>query len=794
MTSPANHYFIITEKPEYYTHINPGHICYISEHSYKRHSSSSKLPVFPFTTSSCLDYDIDRKCLSALPVKSAELLLALPDEAERLKWFREGAALPTALGLTLGTAVIVQAGEEELRGSIRYIGRLTKTQNPLSATFFGIELQGADRGQGDTDGSHQRETLFSCAKDCGVFVPFSRVRPLVPSSLSPSGPEPQPRTEELSSGDRVTYYTSNKTGHGMVVDVLETEGKHFVRISTDMDENGKTGGEVKVPLDCVTKGEVPAEAEGMDVDAPLVEQNKDDLYLSLTVNSVVEVTLAKGNSYGIIRWIGHLTDKEQIMAGLELEEDRGVSDGTFKNKRHFTCPPKRALFVKLISCRPDSRFQSNSANRSKKMLKQDDTESVGELELSSVKLETVPPISTEQVNEILIGQMKGIQGHCNSCYMDAALFSLFSCSSVLDSMLFKSTAPQDAPIQKTLLRDIVNPLRSKGFVEGQHIMKLRQQLQKHGYSGSFTTDEKDPEEFLIVIMHNILSLEPLLKLSAGGEVQESYCYQIFLDQNHSLVLPTVQQLLEHSFHSAGLKLAEVPSCLILQMPRFGKKFKMFEKIIPSLELDITDLLSEGEHTHTHTHTHSHAQHTQTYRDRCVCVCVSGSLQCMLCGTVAEVQCTDCFKDPVFSQTGFKVFCRTCSSQVHCHPQRQSHQPSLLDIPKGYLGRLPPQALTRDKLELFAVLCIETSHYVSFIKHGPHSEDWIFFDSMADREGETDGYNIPEVRACPEVGTYLEMSPTELARQVPRDMKGVAKRLFCDAYMYLYQSTSMCIYR
>lgn len=45
--------------------------------------------------------------------------------------------------------------------------------------------------------------------------------------------------------------------------------------------------------------------------------------------------------------------------------------------------------------------------------------------------------------------------------------------------------------------------------------------------------------------------------SAGGKVQESYCYQIFLDQNHNLVLPTVQQLLEHSFHSAGLKLAEV---------------------------------------------------------------------------------------------------------------------------------------------------------------------------------------------------------------------------------------------
>lgn len=128
-------------------------------------------------------------------------------------------------------------------------------------------------------------------------------------------------------------------------------------------------------------------------------------------------------------------------------------------------------------------------------------------------------------------------------------------------------------------------------------------------------------------------------------------------------------------------------------------------------------------------------------------------------------------------------------------------------------------MARDKLDLFAVLCIETSHYVSFIKHGPSSQDWIFFDSMADRQGaqrryasishhflfsqthlsfdlpgESDGFNIPEVRACPEVGAYLEMSPSELADQVPRDMRGVAKRLFCDAYMYLYQSSSMCLYR
>lgn len=55
--------------------------------------------------------------------------------------------------------------------------------------------------------------------------------------------------------------------------------------------------------------------------------------------------------------------------------------------------------------------------------------------------------------------------------------------------------------------------------------------------------------------------------------------------------------------SSVLFCLQVPSCLILQMPRFGKKFKLFDKIIPSLELDITDLLSEGGFEHTHSHTH-----------------------------------------------------------------------------------------------------------------------------------------------------------------------------------------------
>ncbi|XP_049573039.1 ubiquitin carboxyl-terminal hydrolase CYLD isoform X2 [Syngnathus scovelli] len=824
MMSTGIQYFIVTEPPDYLRHSHAGRICY-SIYEYRASIDfAQKLQVFMLGSLAPLYCEMDRRCLEEVSGCEAALLLAVTDNSERLKWFRDKDTLRRALTLCEGTEVVVEEGGGQLNGIIRFIGSLSQAaaEEPLEATFFGVELQGEDKGKGNTDGCHDNERLFACERDCGIFAPFCRVRPRDSDSSSVADSEPPSgrQTQMPVPGDRVTYFIEDYCCYGMVLNVQEKDGKHFVLISTvsqhcsnitlvnkfnmtilfyfydsshlkgkfdaqspspfclelylnsrwqrrakckqsirnlalslclqDIDATGKTG-EVEVPLQFVVVGEYPAGSDLIALDNVAVEEK-----WGMGVNSLVEVSLGTGSLYGIIRWIGTLPGRQDVMAGLELEEDIGVSDGTFKNVSFFQCPPRRALFVKYSCCRPDARFLSEGAPK----------HSVADREIqqSVEKVDPVAPVSSDRVARVLIGRMKGIQGHCNSCYMDAALVSLFSCSSVLDSMLCKSIEPQDAAIQRTLLHDIVNPLRSEGFVQAMHVMKLRQQLEKHGYCHSFTTEEKDPEEFLTVIMHHILALDPLLKLSAAGKVQESYCYQIFLEQKRGLLLPTVQQLLEHSFHNAGLKLAEMPSCLILQMPRFGKKFKMFDKIIPSLELDVSGLLLEGPQ------------------------------QCILCGKLAQEECAFCFDESLFSQTGFKVFCTTCSLQVHSHPRRRSHQTTVLDLPEGYAAQGPPHSLTRDTLELFAVLCIETSHYVAFIKYGAHSHDWIFFDSMADREGDADGFNIPEVRACPEVAIYLDMSPAELADQIPRDMKGVAKRLFCDAYMYLYQSPSMYLYR
>lgn len=48
----------------------------------------------------------------------------------------------------------------------------------------------------------------------------------------------------------------------------------------------------------------------------------ENLYTDLTVNSVVELTLKDRNAYGIIRWIGMLPDRREMMAGIELVKIR----------------------------------------------------------------------------------------------------------------------------------------------------------------------------------------------------------------------------------------------------------------------------------------------------------------------------------------------------------------------------------------------------------------------------------------------------------------------------------------
>lgn len=53
-----------------------------------------------------------------------------------------------------------------------------------------------------------------------------------------------------------------------------------------------------------------------------------------------------------------------------------------------------------------------------------------------------------------------------------------------------------------------------------------------------------------------------------------------------------------------------------------------------------------------------------------------------------------------------------------------------------------------------------------------------------------GYNIPEIRACPELGDFLSLSEEELAHTNPTQTPELVRRLLCDSYMFLYQNPAV----
>jgi len=84
----------------------------------------------------------------------------------------------------------------------------------------------------------------------------------------------------------------------------------------------------------------------------------------------------------------------------------------------------------------------------------------GNIECIDVPGCVLPPAFDQK----FLGQNRGIQGHQNSCYMDATLFSMFAFSMVFDSILHRPRRSNCSSnfydkVQRTLREGIVNPLR-----------------------------------------------------------------------------------------------------------------------------------------------------------------------------------------------------------------------------------------------------------------------------------------------------------------------------------------------
>lgn len=64
-------------------------------------------------------------------------------------------------------------------------------------------------------------------------------------------------------------------------------------------------------------------------------------------------------------------------------------------------------------------------------------------------------------------------------------------------------------------------------------------------------------------------------------------------------------------------------------------------------------------------------------------------------------------------------------------------------------------------------------------------------------GEQNGYNIPEMISVPDMPQWLSEEGARTVNETSSNDKLLpehAKRLFCDAYMCMYQSTDVMMYR
>uniref|UniRef100_A0A8C3THG2 Ubiquitin carboxyl-terminal hydrolase CYLD n=1 Tax=Chelydra serpentina TaxID=8475 RepID=A0A8C3THG2_CHESE len=688
---------------------------------------------------------VDEKDVTEINEKLAELLLAITNCEERYSLFKSKSRLSKGLHIDVGSPVRVQlrSGDDKFPGVVRFRGPLLQDRL-LSGIFFGVELLEEGRGQGFTDGQYQGKQFFRCDEDCGVFVALDKLELVedddneLESDYAAPVETMQVELPPLEINSRVSLKIGEGIEYGTVIfcDVLPGNESLGYVVGVDMDN----------PI-----GNWDGRYNGIQ----LCSFASVESTLLLHINDVIPETVSQDRRLPKLAFTSRGGGDKSLFNHSKQKITGSTSEPGNRNRSEF--------FYTLNGSSVDSQPQTKSKN----------TRYIDEAfggYLSEVVEENTPPKTEKEGLETMIGKKKGIQGHYNSCYLDSTLFCLFSFSSVLDTVLLRPKEKNDveyySETQELLRTEIVNPLRIYGYVCATKIMKLRKILEKVEAASGFTSEEKDPEEFLNILFHHILRVEPLLKIrSAGQKVQDCYFYQIFMEKNEKVGVPTIQQLLEWSFINSSLKFAEAPSCLIIQMPRFGKDFKMFNKIFPSLELNITDLLED------------------TPR------------QCRICGGLAMYECRECYEDTDISAGKIKQFCKTCNTQVHLHPKRQSHKFNPVSLPKDLPdwdwrhGCIPCQ-----KMELFAVLCIETSHYVAFVKYGKDDSAWLFFDSMADRDGGQNGFNIPQVTPCPEVGEYLKMSLEELHSLDSRKIQGCARRLLCDAYMCMYQSPTMSLYK
>ncbi|CAF1533721.1 unnamed protein product, partial [Adineta steineri] len=345
-------------------------------------------------------------------------------------------------------------------------------------------------------------------------------------------------------------------------------------------------------------------------------------------------------------------------------------------------------------------------------------------------VENLPPL-----DQPILGKNKGIEGDSNSCYMDATIFCMFAYNNVFDKLLHMEVKTEPLKIlQKVLRETIVHVLRDQrnGFVQRDALFHLRLQLSEATHDPSFKEMEKDPSEFLRAF-ETLFQYAPLKTISPDqppkpdeSNITTNIIWEMFDANPHRLPSTNIASIFRNSLSEIPAKLATIPPFLVLVAPRYALAQRSYRYIIPDREITLDNSIVQ-------------------------LVC----LKCQKTNHDPETSkdfyfCNECYKkespslSTVTNDATITCYCTSCSADLHKHLAGSNHTHHTKRV-----------SMDKIKLNLFAVLCIETSHYVAFVKcqkRNPLQHEWLFFDSMSDRM--YDEQNVPLVDRVPDFDQWI----------------------------------------
>jgi len=175
----------------------------------------------------------------------------------------------------------------------------------------------------------------------------------------------------------------------------------------------------------------------------------------------------------------------------------------------------------------------------------------------TVEMPVIPPLLVPP-SQNFFGEWRGIQGKCNSCYLDV-FFMLFAFSTAFDG-IFTQKALNESILLRIVLFEIVIPLRTRMYVKRDVIAMIRTLLADATSNHEYLTNTWDFTEFLMDLVKQV-DFSNVCNF-IGDTIACGFLIQ--LEGIDGRVL-SLQQLINHTLNVNRITSQDPPEAFIVRM-------------------------------------------------------------------------------------------------------------------------------------------------------------------------------------------------------------------------------------